>query len=118
MNFLRTTTLKRFVALLLISLTGLCIFEDLYASNSCAEDGATLLSESRALTLSQTSSSQQSSPTDSGDKDHDCFCCCRHILVADFFQPIQMLSVCFIDSMPLKAVPSVDLLPAYHPPRA
>jgi hypothetical protein len=117
MRFFHTATSKRAVALLLISLTCLCILEDLLSPDSCAEDGAITLPESRAATLSQTASSQQRSPSDSGEKDHGCFCCCRHVLVAGFFQPIQILSVSFVDSTPLKAVPSVDLLPAYHPPR-
>jgi hypothetical protein len=117
MNSFRGTTLKRLVSLLLISLTCLCIFEDLFALNSCGEDGTLALPQSRAMVLSQTASSQQPSPTDFSDKDHDCFCCCRHVLVAGFPHPIQILSVSFIDSTPLKAVPSVDLLPAYHPPR-
>ena len=117
MDSFRSTTLKRFVALLLISLTVLCIFEDVFALNSCAEDGTPPFSESRPLALSPTAGSQQPSPTDSSDKDHDCFCCCRHVLVAGFFQPIQILSFSFVDSNPLEAIPSVDLLPAYHPPR-
>src|SRR3990172_1040738 len=108
MNHFRAPALKRFVALLLISLTCHCIgFEDLFALNSCGEDRATLFPESRALVMSQTAGSQQPSPADCGNRDHDCFCCCRHVLVAGFFRPIQILSVSFIVSDPLKAVSSV-----------
>ena len=117
MDSFGSTALRRFVALLLISLPVLCIFEDLFALNSCAEDGTSPLPESRPLALNQTASSPQPSPTDSSDKDHDCFCCCRHVLVAGFVQPIQILSFSFLDSTPLKAIPSFDWLPAYHPPR-
>jgi len=92
--------LRRFVALVLLSLTFLCIFEDLFALNSCAENGPSPLPESRPLALNQTAKSPQVSPTDSSDKDHDCLCCCRHVLVAGFFQPIQVLSVSFVDSTP------------------
>ena len=111
------TSLRRFVALLLISLTVLCIFEDLFGLNVCGEHLTTPLPESRALALSQAAGSPQSSPTESGDKGHDCFCCCRHVVVAGFFQPAQILSVSFVDSSSLMLFPSVDLLPAYHPPR-
>jgi hypothetical protein len=118
MDSLRSVALKRFVALLLISLTFLCIFEDLFAFNSCGEDETPPVPQSRAVALSPTAGSQQPSPKDSSDKDHDCFCCCRHVLVAGFFQSMQILSLSFVDSNPLEAIPSVDLLPAYHPPRA
>jgi hypothetical protein len=118
MRFFHTATSKRLVAVLLISLTCLCIFEDLLTRNSCGEDGTPPLPQSRALALSKTASSQQPSSTDSSDRDHDCFCCCRHVLLVGFFQSVHVVNVSFIDSTPLKAIPSVDLLPAYHPPRA
>src|SRR5262249_11235819 len=71
-------SLERFVALLLISLTSACLFEDLFAFNSCAEDGAVGLPNSTALALKQTIKSEQPSSTDSGDQDHGWFFCCPH----------------------------------------
>jgi hypothetical protein len=117
MNF-RCAIAKRFVALLVISLTCLCLAEDLLAVSSCAEDRRSVVFAEATLAISQTQSAQQSCPSHSSQGDHDCFCCCRHVVPGVVFQADQSWSFSFIEFASNGMVLSAPALPPYHPPQA
>src|SRR6266480_6062370 len=87
--------LKRVVALLVISLTCVCLAEDLFALNPCTEERGPLVSGNGNLVIRQ--SPQQSSSPSSTDGDHDCLCCCHHVVPGVIFQPDQNWSFSFIE---------------------
>jgi hypothetical protein len=119
MNLFRPSRSRRLVASLLIALTCLCIgIEDLFASETCGEDAVLSFGELRALTVAAAEDPQQPSPANSGDDDHDCLCCCRHVVASGFFQPSRALNFSFITLIPGDVGSSVDPQPPYHPPRA
>jgi hypothetical protein len=64
------------------------------------------------------SNSDRPNQDDNGYSDHDCFCCCRHLLNITSFQPAQILNVSILTFLPLKLAASANLQPLYHPPRS
>jgi len=118
MSFCYTNSVKRLVALLVVSLTLLCLVEDLLALSRCAEDRGSVVFAEASRVVSQTQSSQQSCPPDSSEGDHDCFCCCRHVVPGVVFQADQNWSFSFIEFASNRTTLSAPLFPPYHPPQA
>lgn len=119
MHSSRTRRLRLKVSWLLILLTCLSIgAEDLFALNPCGEDGGYASYGSETLTVVQLPDSNQSSRTDPGENDHDCLCCCHHIVVGSSFRLTCTSVISFVESGSLAKVPSVDLLPLCLPPRS
>jgi len=117
MSFCYTNSVKRLVALLVVSLTLLCLVEDLLALSRCAEDRSVVFAEA-SMAVSRTQSSQQSCPPNSSEGDHDCFCCCRHVVPGVVFQADQSWSFSFIEFASNSTVQSAPAFPLYHPPQA
>jgi hypothetical protein len=118
MSFCYTDSVKRLVALLVVSLTLVCLVEDLLALSRCAEDRGSVVFAEASMVVSRTQSSQQSCPPNSSEGYHDCLCCCRHVIPGVFFQPQQTWSFTFLESAFNITILSADLFPPYHPPQA
>ncbi len=119
MSLFQHGVLRRLVALLMFFLMFSCIVgEDLFALNSCSEDsaGPSLDLKSAATTLS--SSCEGAGSKGSDDRDHDCLCCCHHVLPQRCFEPGLAWTISHLNPTPGIALPSVDLFPPYHPPQA
>lgn len=117
MSFCYTKSLKRLVALLVVSLTLLCLVEDLLALSRCDEDRGSVDFAEANMGGSQSQASE-SCPPNSSEGDHDCFCCCRHVVPGVVFQADQNWSFSYIEFAPNKTTLSAPLLPPYHPPQA
>ena len=119
MHSIRTRGIRFNVSWLLIFLTCFSVgAEDLFALTPCGEDADYALFGSEALNVVQPPDSTHSSRTDRGENDHDCLCCCHHIVVGNSFRLTWISGISYIESGSLAKVPSVDLLPLCLPPRA
>jgi hypothetical protein len=118
MNSSFPNPLKRVVAMLVILITGVCLVEELFALNSCAEEGGNVDFGSLASVIGRSQGPEQSPPPGSSEGDHDCFCCCRHVIPGAFFHPEQNWSFSFLEPTPNSAVMSAYPSPPYHPPQA
>ena len=116
MSFRRGRHLKLAVALLLVSYTFLeAAVLDLVVPGLCKEDQNSFHALSQLLSISSASHSKSPSPVNSTD--HDCLCCCHHVVPQAIFDPDVFLTASPInpDFVLLPLLP--DLLPPYRPPR-
>jgi hypothetical protein len=118
MSYCSTNSVKRLVALLVVSLTLLCLVEDLLALSRCAEDQGSVAFAEVNMAVNRTQSPQQSCPPNSSEGYHNCLCCCHHVVPGVFFQPQQNWSFTFLESAFNTTILSADLFPPYHPPQA
>jgi hypothetical protein len=118
MNLCYANSLRRVVALLVVSLTCFCMLEDLFALGRCAEDQEEVGIGRHAPVISQERSPEQSQHSSSTAGDHDCLCCCRHVVPGAFFHPQQNWSFSYLESSGNTTALSAYLFPPYHPPQA
>lgn len=115
----RARRLRRKVSLLLVLLACFSTsVEDLFALIPCGEDGGYAPYESEASALGKMPDSHHSPRADTGNNDHDCLCCCHHIVMGSSFRLTLVCGITFLESRSTSKVPSVDLFPLCLPPRA
>ena len=119
MNFYCTPTSKRCVALLLVTMVCLCLgVEDFLAPDMCGEDQSSPLSKPRATALLAAQGMQHTPVKDHGDDEHDCLCCCHHLLTPPSVQSAHALKSSILTVIPGELVSSLNPRPPCHPPRS
>ena len=119
MIYFRASSSKRFAAFLLIVSICLCLgVEDLLLPEACGEDRSEPLTQERSLVLGAAEGTQQGYPAASGDEDHDCLCCCHHLITSGSFLPIHILNRSILVPIFGEVVTSVTSQALYHPPRS
>jgi len=118
MTISRSPIVSHLAASTLIVVSCLCLgTEGVLGLTLCAEDKASLQPLGQIPVPNQPTSGNQDSPN-SGDSQHDCFCCCRHIIPTYKLQQLHSsrLSIVALDST--TTFLSTDCLPPDHPPRS
>ena len=116
MSIRRDHHLKLVVALFIVTYTLLeAAVLDLAVPGLCKEDQNSFLAPFQPLSISNSSDSKSPSPGKSSE--HDCLCCCHHVVPQDIFQPNVFLTASPIN--PDRVIVSLlpDLFPPYRPPR-
>ncbi len=118
MNTYLPKSLKSAAALVVMALTCACLAEDLLTLSRCAEERGPVFLGGSASAVGQSQSPEQSRPPNSSEGDHDCLCCCRHLVPGVVFCPAQNWLFSFLESSQNQTARSAHRFPPYHPPQA